>query len=31
MNRGESLFDLLKYDEHEAAARNRQESRLKFQ
>jgi 4-hydroxy-4-methyl-2-oxoglutarate aldolase len=31
MSRGESLFDLLNYDEHEAAVRNRQESRLKFQ
>jgi len=31
MSRGESLFDLLNYDEHEAAVRARRESRLKFQ
>jgi 4-hydroxy-4-methyl-2-oxoglutarate aldolase len=30
MSRGESLFDLLNYDEHEAAVRNHRESRLKF-
>jgi hypothetical protein len=30
MRRGESLFDMLNYDEHEAATRAHQESRLKF-
>lgn len=30
MSRGESLFDLLNYDEHEAAVRGRRDSRLKF-
>lgn len=30
MSRGESLFDFLNYDEHEAAIRNRRESKLKF-
>jgi regulator of RNase E activity RraA len=31
MTQGESLFELLNYEEHEAAVRNRRESRLKFQ
>lgn len=31
MSEGESLFELLNYEEHEAAVRNHRESRLKFQ